>query len=285
VAARQGQAAAPSSLADPVDLVANGHIHANSALRGDEVAAPAIQVTDLRKDYRLASNVVHALRGVSLTVLRGEFVAVMGPSGSGKSTFMNLVGCLDRPTAGTYLLDGVDVTRLASNELAGLRGNKLGFVFQGFNLLPRMDALQNVILPMVYGGVSKRERHERGLAALEAVGLSDRAHHRPNELSGGQQQRVAIARSLVNAPSVILADEPTGNLDSRTSIEIMGILQALNEAGATIVLVTHEADIARYCSRQVTFKDGMVVSDRANDRISSATAVMATWRAAEDDRA
>jgi putative ABC transport system ATP-binding protein len=205
----------------------------------------------------------------------GEFVAVMGPSGSGKSTFMNLIGCLDRPTSGTYLLDGVDVTRLRPAELAELRGSKLGFIFQGFNLLPRMNALENVMLPMLYGGVSSQERHQRAHAALEAVGLSDRAHHRPNELSGGQQQRVAIARSLVNSPSVILADEPTGNLDSRTSAEIMGILQALNQAGATIVLVTHEPDIAAYCSRTVAFKDGVVVSDQRNHRVVSAAAVMA----------
>src|SRR5579864_9299155 len=216
---------------------------------------PAIEVRDLRKDYHLASNVVHALRGVSLTVMPGEFVAVMGPSGSGKSTFMNLIGCLDRPTSGVYLLDGVDVTRLRPGQLAELRGSKLGFIFQGFNLLPRMDALENVMLPMMYGGVASQERHERGRAALQAVGLDDRGNHRPNELSGGQQQRVAIARSLVNSPSVILADEPTGNLDSRTSIEIMAILQALNQAGATIVLVTHESEIARYCSRMVAFKD------------------------------
>ena len=242
------------------------------------VSTPAaIDVRDLCKDYQLASNVVHALRGVSLQVMPGEFVAVMGPSGSGKSTFMNLIGCLDRPSSGTYLLDGVDVTRLRPNQLAALRGSKLGFIFQGFNLLPRMDALENVMLPMVYGGVSGSERNERAHAALQAVGLVDRANHRPNELSGGQQQRVAIARSLVNAPSVILADEPTGNLDSRTSIEIMGILQTLNQAGATIVLVTHEPDIAGYCSRRVAFKDGLVVSDEPNRQIVSAARVMATW--------
>jgi putative ABC transport system ATP-binding protein len=246
------------------------------------VASAAIEARDLRKDYHLASNVVHALRGVSLSVRHGEFLAVMGPSGSGKSTFMNLIGCLDRPTSGTYLLDGVDVTRLRPGDLAELRGSKLGFIFQGFNLLPRMDALENVMLPMMYGGVATHERHARARAALIAVGLDDRANHRPNELSGGQQQRVAIARSLVNSPSVILADEPTGNLDSRTSIEIMGILQALNQAGATIVLVTHEADIAGYCSRTVAFKDGVVVSDEPNNRVVSAAAVMSAWPATED---
>jgi putative ABC transport system ATP-binding protein len=249
------------------------------------VANAAIEVRDLRKDYYLASNVVHALRGVSLSVMPGEFLAVMGPSGSGKSTFMNLIGCLDRPTSGTYLLDGVDVTRLRPGDLAELRGSKLGFIFQGFNLLPRMDALENVMLPMMYGGVSSHERRERARAALTAVGLEDRASHRPNELSGGQQQRVAIARSLVNSPSVILADEPTGNLDSRTSIEIMGILQALNQAGATIVLVTHEPDIAGYCSRTVAFKDGLVVSDARNDRVVSAAAVMSAWPAVDEDAA
>jgi putative ABC transport system ATP-binding protein len=249
------------------------------------VASAAIEVRDLRKDYYLAANVVHALRGVSLKVMPGEFLAVMGPSGSGKSTFMNLIGCLDRPTSGAYLLDGVDVTRLRPGDLAQLRGTKLGFIFQGFNLLPRMDALDNVMLPMMYGGVSKHERHQRARAALTAVGLEDRASHRPNELSGGQQQRVAIARSLVNSPSVILADEPTGNLDSRTSIEIMGILQALNQAGATIVLVTHEPDIAGFCSRTVAFKDGVVVSDERNDRVVSAAAVMSAWPATDEDAA
>jgi putative ABC transport system ATP-binding protein len=247
--------------------------------------SPAIEVRDLHKDYHLASNVVRALRGVSLRVMPGEFVAVMGPSGSGKSTFMNLIGCLDRPSSGEYLLDGVDVTSLSPDKLAELRGSKLGFIFQGFNLLPRMDALENVMLPMMYGGVSGQERHERARAALQAVGLVDRANHRPSELSGGQQQRVAIARSLVNAPSVILADEPTGNLDSRTSIEIMGILQALNQAGATIVLVTHEPDIAGYCSRTVAFKDGLVVSDEPNRQIVSAAAVMSTWPAADEESA
>jgi putative ABC transport system ATP-binding protein len=248
-------------------------------------ALPAIEVRDLRKDYHLASNVVHALRGVSLRVLQSEFVAVMGPSGSGKSTFMNLIGCLDRPSSGTYLLDGVDVTSMRSGDLALLRGSKLGFIFQGFNLLPRMDALENVMLPMMYGGVSSAERHERGRAALQAVGLVERANHRPSELSGGQQQRVAIARSLVNAPSVILADEPTGNLDSRTSIEIMGILQALNQSGATIVLVTHEPDIAEYCSRTVAFKDGVVVSDERNRHVVSAASVMAGWPPPDEENA
>jgi putative ABC transport system ATP-binding protein len=225
-----------------------------------------ISVTDLHKDYRLASNVVHALRGVSLEVCSGEFVAIMGPSGSGKSTFMNLIGCLDRPSGGSYRLHGQEVADLSRSQLASLRNEKLGFIFQGFNLLPRMSAIDNVMLPMVYAGVSGPRRRERAHAALEAVGLGARAQHRPNELSGGQQQRVAIARALVNDPKLILADEPTGNLDSRTSIEIMAILQRLNADGATIVLVTHEPDVASYCSRRVVFKDGVVRSDEPNRR-------------------
>jgi putative ABC transport system ATP-binding protein len=220
---------------------------------------------------------VRALRAVSLQVHSGEFVAIMGPSGSGKSTFMNLIGCLDRPTSGSYLLDGVEITRLGPAQLASLRNRKIGFIFQGFNLLPRMDALDNVMLPMVYAGVPSDVRHQRAQLALEAVSLGQRIHHRSNELSGGQQQRVAIARSLVNAPSLILADEPTGNLDSRTSVEIMAILQRLNQAGATIVLVTHEPDIATYCSRRVTFKDGVVISDQPNHQVISAAEALAHW--------
>ena len=236
---------------------------------------PIIQVTDLRKEYRMGSNVVPALRGVSLVVRRGEFVAVMGPSGSGKSTFMNLIGCLDQPSDGSYQLNGVEVASLSRNALADVRSRELGFIFQGFNLLPRMDAFGNVMLPMLYAGVSGRVRRERGWAALEAVGLDDRAHHRPKEMSGGQQQRVAIARALVNNPSVILADEPTGNLDSRTSVEIMAILQRLNARGSTIVLVTHEPDIAEHCSRIVVFKDGRLLSDRPVEQPVSAEATLA----------
>jgi putative ABC transport system ATP-binding protein len=238
---------------------------------------PVIAVADLAKTYHLADHAVHALRGVSLEVEPGEFVAVMGPSGSGKSTFMNLIGCLDRPTSGSYQLDGEEVTHLPSPQLAGLRGRKIGFIFQGFNLLPRMDALDNVALPMVYAGVPGRVRRTRAEAALQAVGLGDRLHHRSSQLSGGQQQRVAIARALVNAPSLILADEPTGNLDSRTSVEIMAILQRLNQAGATIVLVTHEPDIATYCSRRVAFRDGLVVSDERNWEVVSAATRLAAW--------
>jgi putative ABC transport system ATP-binding protein len=246
-------------------------------LAGDALCEPVIRVHGLVKDYSRGDSVVHALRSVTLSVRPGEFVAVMGPSGSGKSTFMNLIGCLDRPTSGTYELDGVEVTHLSPTQLADLRNQKIGFIFQGFNLLPRMDAFDNVMLPMVYAGAPKSVREERARAALEAVGLSDRMHHRSSELSGGQQQRVAIARALVNAPSLILADEPTGNLDSRTSVEIMAILQRLNQSGATIVLVTHEPDIATYCSRMVVFKDGVVLSDQSNATPHSAAVALADW--------
>jgi len=250
-----------------------------------EQAQPVIQVANLVKDYSRGESVVHALRSVSLSVSKGEFVAVMGPSGSGKSTFMNLIGCLDRPTGGSYALDGVEVTHLPSTQLANLRNQKIGFIFQGFNLLARMDALDNVMLPMVYAGVAKRIRERRAEVALQAVGLGARMRHRSNELSGGQQQRVAIARALVNAPSLILADEPTGNLDSRTSVEIMAILQRLNAAGATIVLVTHEPDIAEYCSRTVVFKDGVVLSDQTNRQVRAAAAALADWPSEDEESA
>src|SRR3954471_19916476 len=243
---------------------------------------PVIEVSDLRKEYHMGDTVVAALRGVALKVWTGEMVMVMGPSGSGKSTFMNLIGCLDRPTAGSYKLDGVEVSTLAGNALADLRNLKIGFIFQGFNLLQRTDALGNVMLPMTYAGVPAGERQDRGMAALQAVGLADRAHHRPNELSGGQQQRVAIARALVNPPSLILADEPTGNLDSRTSVEVMAILQRLNAEGATIVLVTHEPDIAAHGTRTVVFRDGHVILDRIVDEPLLAERELATWTTTED---
>ena len=243
---------------------------------------PVIQVTDMVKDYSRGSSVVHALRSISLRVQTGEFVAVMGPSGSGKSTFMNMLGCLDRPTSGSYVLDGVEVTSLKRDQLADLRGKKLGFIFQGFNLLARMNALENVMLPMVYGAIPTPIRQQRGKVALDAVGLASRMYHRPMEMSGGQQQRVAIARALVNAPRLILADEPTGNLDSRTSVEIMAILQRLNQAGATIVLVTHEPDIAAYCSRTVVFRDGVIQSDQYNSRPLSAAEALANWPTSGD---
>jgi putative ABC transport system ATP-binding protein len=244
-------------------------------LAPDSASAPVIQVTDLRKSYQMGTNVVHALRGVTLAVRTGEFVAVMGPSGSGKSTFMNVIGCLDRPQSGSYELDGVEVTTVPANKLADLRNKKLGFIFQGYNLLPRMDAIGNVMLPMVYASVPATERRARALAALASVTMAERADHRPNELSGGQQQRVAIARALVNRPSLILADEPTGALDTRTSVEIMAILQRLNREGSTIVLVTHEPEIAAFCGRIVVFRDGRVVSDRVSEHPESAEAALA----------
>jgi putative ABC transport system ATP-binding protein len=224
---------------------------------------PVISVCDLSKTYRIGELDVRALRGVTLEVRPGEFVALTGPSGSGKSTFMHLAGCLDRPTAGRYELSGRDVSSLDKRALARIRNREIGFVFQGFNLLPRTTALEQVELPMLYGNaIAGRERRARAAAALEAVGLGSRLDHHPNQLSGGQQQRVAIARALVNNPVLLLADEPTGNLDTRTSIEVMGIFQKLNAQGLTIVLVTHEPDIADYGTRVVSFRDGRVRSDR-----------------------
>jgi len=221
-----------------------------------------IETTDLYKVYELGENAVHALDGVSVTIDQGEFVAIMGPSGSGKSTFMNVVGCLDQPTKGRYLLDGIDVGGMNRDELASVRNAKIGFVFQGFNLLPRTSALENVELPMLYNSVSHRERKIRSLEALKTLGLEGREHHNPNQLSGGQQQRVAIARALVNKAPLVLADEPTGNLDTKTSIEIMELFVRLNrESHITIVLVTHEPDIAAYSGRTIRFLDGKVVSD------------------------
>jgi putative ABC transport system ATP-binding protein len=222
-----------------------------------------IKLISVHKVYHTGEVDVHAVRGVSLEISKGEFVAVMGASGSGKSTLMNILGCLDRPTRGAYLLDGTDVSELGRDELADIRNQKIGFVFQGFNLLSRTSALENVELPMLYEHrhLSSREQYERAQRALETVGLAQRADHHPNQLSGGQQQRVAIARALVNQPALLLADEPTGNLDSQTSIEIMGVFQKLNEQGITIVMVTHELDIARYTKRNVIMRDGYVVTD------------------------
>jgi putative ABC transport system ATP-binding protein len=230
-----------------------------------------IRLENVHKTYDLGEVHVHALRGVSLEVRTGEFVAVMGASGSGKSTLMNILGCLDRPTRGRYFLDGTDVSQLTKVELARIRNRKLGFVFQQFNLLSRTSALENVELPTVYAGITPQEREQRARESLERVGLSDRAQHYPSQLSGGQQQRVAIARALVNRPAILLADEPTGNLDSRTSVEIMDILQRLNEEkGLTVVLVTHEHDIAQYAKRALEFRDGKLRRDAAiRDRLSA----------------
>ncbi|MBM3777341.1 MAG: ABC transporter ATP-binding protein [Acidimicrobiia bacterium] len=222
---------------------------------------PVIETRDLWKTYRMGSEEIHALRGVTVGIERGEYVAIMGPSGSGKSTLMNLIGCLDTPSRGTYLLNRKEVSTMNDNELARIRNEEIGFVFQTFNLLPRATALQNVELPLVYGGVSARDRRTRALAAIEQVELSSRLHHRPSELSGGQRQRVAIARALVNRPSILLADEPTGNLDSKTGHEIMGLFERLHEAGNTIILVTHEADVAAHAKRTIHIRDGQVEKD------------------------
>jgi putative ABC transport system ATP-binding protein len=225
---------------------------------------PVIQLENFTKTYHTGEVEVHAVRGVSLVIEPGEFVAIMGASGSGKSTLMNAIGCLDRPTSGRFLLDGVDTGELTRDELATLRNRKIGFVFQGFNLLSRTSALENIELPMLYArpGIRGHEQRERALKALDLVGLADRADHHPSQLSGGQQQRVAIGRALVNQPALLLADEPTGNLDTRTSIEIMGIFQDLNRRGMTVVMVTHELDIARYTRRTVVMRDGRIVQDQ-----------------------
>jgi len=246
---------------------------------------PLISVRDLTRTYHVGEVDVRALRGVALDVCAGEFVALTGPSGSGKSTFMHLLGCLDHPSAGTYLLNGRDVSRFSSRQFSRVRNREIGFVFQGFNLLSRTSALENVELPMLYGGgVSSKERHARAAAALQSIGLGDRLDHHPNQLSGGQQQRVAIARALVNEPLLLLADEPTGNLDSRTSVDVMGIFQRLNaERGLTIVLVTHERDIAEYATRIVTFRDGKVRSDSPMIKRRDATVELALLAAQTDD--
>jgi putative ABC transport system ATP-binding protein len=227
---------------------------------------PLIETRELWKTYVMGTEEVHALSGVSISIERGEYVAIMGPSGSGKSTLMNLIGCLDTPTKGTYLLNGKQASQMNDDELARIRNEEIGFVFQTFNLLPRASALHNVELPMIYAGVPSKVRHERANKALEKVELSDRKNHRPNELSGGQRQRVAIARALVNNPSILLADEPTGNLDSKTGIEIMNLFARLHEGGNTIILVTHEPDVAAYAHRVIHIRDGKVEKDVVHER-------------------
>jgi putative ABC transport system ATP-binding protein len=241
-----------------------------------------IRVEDVQKYYELGETRVHALRGVSIAVNRGEFLAIMGASGSGKSTFMNILGCLDRPSAGYYLLEGIDVSRHDKKALALIRSQKIGFVFQGFNLLARTTALENTALPTLYAKINRGEREKRAVEALAMVGLADRAHHFPSQMSGGQQQRVAIARALVNHPSILLADEPTGNLDSRTSVEIMEIFQNLNDQGLTIVLVTHEPDIAQFAKRVLVFRDGKIRKDDPVVNRPKAAEVLKTLPTLED---
>jgi putative ABC transport system ATP-binding protein len=227
-----------------------------------------IETHNISKVYRMGSEIINALQTISITINRGEYVAFMGPSGSGKSTLMNIVGCLDTPSSGKYILNNKDVSDMNENELAEIRNKEIGFVFQTFNLLPRASALENVALPLIYAGCSKSERDERAYQTLASVGLGDRYKHKPNELSGGQRQRVAIARALVTNPSIILADEPTGNLDSKTSYDIMGLFQELHDKGNTIIMVTHEDDIAHYSHRIVRLRDGLVESDKVNDSVN-----------------
>jgi putative ABC transport system ATP-binding protein len=245
-------------------------------------AAPVLRVEDVHKYYTMGETRVHALRGVSLDVEKGGFVAVMGASGSGKSTLMNIVGCLDKPSAGRYLLEGIDVAQLDKKTLAGIRNTKLGFVFQGFNLIARTTALENTALPTLYTAIGKAERVSRAAEALELVGLGNRADHFPSQMSGGQQQRVAIARALVNRPSILLADEPTGNLDSRTSVEIMEVFQDLNDRGLTIAMVTHEPDIAQFAKRVIVFRDGKIKKDEPVARRVLATDVLPTLPTLDD---
>lgn len=231
---------------------------------------PIIDIKNLRKTYYMGTQTVHALKDVSLLINKNEYVALMGPSGSGKSTLMNLLGCLDTPTAGQYILNNQDVSILTDAELAMIRNKEIGFVFQTFNLLPRLSSLENVALPLVYAGVSKAERLAKARQVLEAVGLGDRVDHKPNELSGGQRQRVAVARALVNDPAIILADEPTGNLDTKTSIEIMALFEKIHDAGNTVILVTHEPDIAEHAHRVVRLRDGLVETDTYNEKVMTA---------------
>jgi putative ABC transport system ATP-binding protein len=235
---------------------------------------PLITIDDIGRKYVIGAEVIHALKSVSLTINKGEFVALMGPSGSGKSTLMNILGCLDTPTKGKYVLNNIDVSHMTDDDLAEVRNKEIGFVFQTFNLLPRNSALDNVALPLVYSGVNKENREKRAKQALENVGLGHRVDHKPNELSGGQRQRVAVARALINNPSIILADEPTGNLDTKTSVEIMGLLEDIHAKGNTIILVTHEEDIALHAHRIVRMRDGLIEKDYANENIAKVERVV-----------
>ncbi len=259
----------------------NSATTANAAVAAGS-GVPLVEVHDLRKNYQLGETEVHALRGVSVSIQPGDFVAIMGASGSGKSTFMNILGCLDKPTSGRYLLEGVDVSGLTKKELARIRNQKIGFVFQGFNLLGRTTALENTELPMLYSKTSKNDRDRRARESLAQVGLADRADHFPSQLSGGQQQRVAIARALVNHPRILLADEPTGNLDSRTSVEVMEIFQKLNANGLTIILVTHEPDIAQFAKREIVFRDGQIKRDDVVEVPHMASEVLKTMPTIRD---
>jgi putative ABC transport system ATP-binding protein len=261
-----------------MDILTRENRPTSSATNGSAV----IRVIDAHKYYDLGETRVHALRGVSVDIAAGEFVAIMGASGSGKSTFMNIIGCLDKPTSGAYFLENDDVSKMTKAELAFIRNRKIGFVFQGFNLLARTTALENVELPTLYARIPKEERHKRATDALTLVGLGERVHHFPSQLSGGQQQRVAIARGLVNKPAILLADEPTGNLDSKTSVEIMDIFQRLNDAGLTIVLVTHEPDIAHFAKRTIIFRDGKIKRDEPVENRPVAAEVLKTMPTVED---
>jgi len=231
---------------------------------------PIIELEDIRKNYYMGKQAITVLKGITMNIRKNEYVALMGPSGSGKSTLMNILGCLDSPTAGKYILNGQDVSKMEDDDLAAVRNKEIGFVFQQFNLLPRLTALENVALPLVYAGISKKLRNEMAMDVVQKVGLEDRSHHRPNELSGGQCQRVAIARALVNTPSLILADEPTGNLDSKTSVEIMEIFQKIHDSGNTVVLVTHEEDIAHYAQRVIRLRDGVIETDKQREQLMAA---------------
>ena len=232
------------------------------------MAEKLIEITDLKKFYTVGTQTIKALQGVSITIHKGDYVAIMGPSGSGKSTMMNLIGALDTPTHGTYILNGSDVSRMEDDELAVIRNKEIGFVFQTFNLLPRNTALENVVLPLIYAGLPKAERVQRAKDVLKSVGLESRMTHKPNELSGGQRQRVAVARALVNNPSIILADEPTGNLDSKTSVDIMGLFDKIHKLGNTVIIVTHEEDIAKHAHRIIRLKDGLVEADMVNEEVT-----------------